>query len=101
MKEYTPWAKHIVESENHPLLGAPLSDYVNRDDVRKALNIPASMPGWNQCMPDDSKFAYHYQYEGSVWIYPILKAYGYQILFFSGDTDGAVPTLGTRRWLTA
>jgi serine carboxypeptidase-like clade 1 len=25
--------------------------------------------------------------------------YGYKILFFSGDTDGAVPTYGTRRWL--
>jgi serine carboxypeptidase-like clade 2 len=26
--------------------------------------------------------------------------YGYKIMFFSGDTDGAVPTLGTRRWIT-
>jgi hypothetical protein len=34
MKEYTPWAKHIVESENHPLLGAYLTEYVNRQDVR-------------------------------------------------------------------
>lgn len=28
-----------------------------------------------------------------------MKQYGYKILFFSGDTDGAVPTYGTRRWL--
>lgn len=25
--------------------------------------------------------------------------YNYKILFFSGDTDGAVPTYGTKRWL--
>ena len=25
--------------------------------------------------------------------------YNYKILFFSGDTDGAVPTFGSRRWI--
>lgn len=47
MKEYTPWAKRVVQSDNHPLLGAPMSDYINREDVREALNIPAEMPGWH------------------------------------------------------
>jgi hypothetical protein len=42
---------------------------------------------------------YAYQYEGSFWIYKVLKQYGYKILFYSGDTDGAVPTYGTRRWI--
>jgi len=46
MKEYTPWAKHIVESPNHPLLGAYLAEYINRADVRRALNIPDEMPAW-------------------------------------------------------
>lgn len=46
MKEYTPWAKHIEDNAAHPLLGDYMSDYVNRPDVRKALNIPTSAPGW-------------------------------------------------------
>ena len=37
--------------------------------------------------------------EGTVWIYPILKNYGYRLMHYSGDTDGAIPTLGTRMWI--
>ena len=47
MKEYTPWVKHFEESPSHPLLGAYLSEYMNRADVRKALNIPTAVPGWD------------------------------------------------------
>jgi hypothetical protein len=28
-----------------------------------------------------------------------LKYAGYRMVFYSGDTDGAVPTYGTKRWL--
>jgi hypothetical protein len=49
MKEYTPWAKHITESPHHPLLGAYLSEYVNRPDVRAALHIPDHIQAWTQC----------------------------------------------------
>lgn len=97
LQEYTPWAKHLLTDTPH-VLGMSLSDYVNKQEVRDALHIPTNMKGWNQCA-NGAGFTYHYQYEGSVWIYPIMKAYNYQILVFSGDTDGAVPTLGTRRWI--
>jgi hypothetical protein len=36
--------------------------------------------------------------EASIWIYPLLRN-KYKIIHFSGDTDGAVPTLGTRLWI--
>lgn len=98
MQEYTPWAKHLLTDTPH-VLGAGLSDYVNSKEVRAALHIPDSVGGWNQCSNGKSPFTYHYQYEGSSWIYPIMKSYPYKILVFSGDTDGAVPTLGTRRWI--
>jgi len=35
----------------------------------------------------------------SQWIYPTLKAKGTRILFYSGDTDGAVPTHGSQMWI--
>jgi hypothetical protein len=37
--------------------------------------------------------------EGSVWIYDILKLYGYQVLFFEGDTDGSISLPGTWNWI--
>jgi carboxypeptidase C (cathepsin A) len=67
--------------------------------VRRALNIPDHVQAWQECN-DDINENYAYQYEGSFWIYKVLKQYGYKILFYSGDTDGAVPTYGTRRWIT-
>ena len=98
MKEYTPWVKHIEENPNHPLLGSYMSTYINRADVRKALHIPVSAPAWQTCNNFINE-NYGYQYEGSFWIYKVLMQYNYKILFFSGDTDGAVPTYGTRRWI--
>jgi serine carboxypeptidase-like clade 2 len=66
--------------------------------VRRALNIPDHVQPWSECNDIISK-KYSYQYEGSFWIYKIMKQYGYKMLFYSGDTDGAVPTFGTRRWI--
>ncbi len=42
---------------------------------------------------------YRLQTEASLWIYKILLQYPYKMLFFSGDTDGAVPTAGSRKWI--
>ncbi len=99
-KEYTPWAKHIVESESHPLLGSFMSDYLNRYEVRRALHIPDTVQAWSSCNNDFQNY-YHYQYEASQWIYKVLKPYGYKMMFFSGDTDGAVATYGSRQWITS
>lgn len=98
MRDYTPWAKHLKDAPNHPLLGDYMSEYANRADVRKALNIPETVQGWETCNEFINE-NYAYQYEGSYWIYKVLLNYNYKILIFSGDTDGAVPTYGTRRWL--
>lgn len=44
MAEYTPWIKKLHSEEyNHPILGAYTTSYLNREDVRSALNIPSSI----------------------------------------------------------
>lgn len=67
---------------------------MNKADTRKAMNIPDSAPAWHACGGSD----YEFQKEGSYWIYHVLR-YHMRILHFSGNTDGAVPTLGTERWI--
>ena len=93
MKEYTPWVPSTPVTERHTL-GDGLSHYLNREDVRKALNIPSKAPAWEQC----SNVDYTMLEKASLWIYKELKN-KYKILKYSGDTDGAVPTIGTERWI--
>lgn len=40
LQEYAPWSKKTLKS---PLLGAYMTDYVNRADVREAMNIPTDV----------------------------------------------------------
>ena len=94
--EYTPWIKHLLSEENDAVTNTFLTDYLNQEDVRTALHIPTDAPGWSMC---SSTLQYHVQEEASLWIYEIMKVNGIRILFYSGDTDGAVPTYGTKRWI--
>lgn len=95
--EYTPWVNNFGNSTAANRVQADfLSDYVNDPKTRNALNIPDFVQTWTQC---SEKINYHLQNEASMWIYPILKANGIKLMFYSGDTDGAVPTFGTKRWI--
>lgn len=77
-----------------------MTGYLNRADVRAALNIPTWVQGYSECN-NPMYPTYQAFREGSIWIYNILKGYtsNYKLLHYSGDTDGAVATLGTRRWI--
>ena len=94
MSEYTPWVKHL-KSSNEVILGDYLSDYMNREDVRKAFHVPTDVQTWEMC---SSSLVYHEQHEASMWIYPILRNQ-YKLMFYSGDTDGAVATYGSKQWI--
>jgi len=56
--------------------------------------MPQGEP-WEHC---SSTLVFHQDFIGAVWAYQELRG-RYRILKYSGDFDGAVPTLGTRRWL--
>jgi hypothetical protein len=57
-------------AEKQPILGDYLSGYMNREDVRAALNIPDSVQTWEMC---STTLDYHEQTEASMWIYTTLK----------------------------
>lgn len=77
-----------------------MTGYLNRADVRAALNIPTWVQGFSDCN-NPMYSTYQAFREGSIWIYNIFLGYSdwYKIMHYSGDTDGAVATLGTRRWI--
>ena len=77
-----------------------MSSYLNRPDVREALNIPYWLPGYNDCS-DAVGATYQTGRESSIWIYNIFRGYSdlYRLFHYSGDTDGAVSSLGTRKWI--
>jgi len=77
-----------------------MTDYLNRADVRGALNIPQSVQAWEGCTTNEN-FTYPFSVEASLWIYTILHRYNYTLMHYSGDTDGVVPTIGTRRWVNS
>jgi hypothetical protein len=94
--EYTPWLKHLVDDKN--LMYTGLTDYLNDAAVREALHIPETAPGWSECSGEIGG-QYQLQQEGSLWIYDVLRLNGIKMLFYSGETDGAVPTYGTKEWI--
>lgn len=94
--EYLPFLKHVVESDNGSVRnGDFLTDYMNREDVREAFNIPSDVQTWEQC---SETLRYNVQDEASMWIYPILRKQA-RLMFYSGDTDGAITTYGSKMWM--
>ena len=112
--EYTPWLykkdfkkapKYLLRDNPHPgppppnplgtcEFGIPYIDWLNSATVREALHIPQSVQKWQSCSDID----YTKNIEASEWIYEILRN-KYKMMVYSGDTDGAVPTYGTLRWM--
>lgn len=100
--ERTPFRKVLKQQAGKAelVLGDDMTSYLNREDVRDALNIPKWVQGFSDC--NNPMYATYQAFrEGSIWIYNILLGYTdlYRIMHYSGDTDGAVATLGTRRWI--
>ena len=101
--DYTPWLQWGQQKKNPKMLGelppctfgSALLDYMNSDAVRRAMNIPDYVQAWDLCK---SGMVYYSQPEASQWIYEALQG-KIKMLHYSGDTDGAVPTVGTQNWI--
>ena len=102
-KDYTPWAFPNLPNKKENLKETPpcvdgeyIIKYLNRAEVRHALNIPDSARAYDMCASDG--FAYDILKIGSQWIYEALRG-KIRMLHYSGDIDGAVPTTGTYNWI--
>eukprot|EP00358_Blepharisma_japonicum_P004314 CAMPEP_0202947164 /NCGR_PEP_ID=MMETSP1395-20130829/10980_1 /ASSEMBLY_ACC=CAM_ASM_000871 /TAXON_ID=5961 /ORGANISM="Blepharisma japonicum, Strain Stock R1072" /LENGTH=417 /DNA_ID=CAMNT_0049648239 /DNA_START=112 /DNA_END=1365 /DNA_ORIENTATION=+ len=75
-----------------------LTQYLNLPNVRTAFHINPSLGAWQEC----TNLNYNVDYtKGSIYLYPTLlnPVNGLRIRFYSGDTDAAVPTIGSRQWI--
>jgi len=99
--DYTPWVESPSDDSNGPippcLFGTPVSDYLNRADIRELLYIPEYLQTWELCT---GNINYSRGPIASQWVYENLVGHSdYRILKFSGDLDGAVPTAGSKDWI--
>jgi carboxypeptidase C (cathepsin A) len=103
--EYTPFLYEGLESGMYGsslppcTFGTPIMSYYSRKDVREAMHIPDSIQDWVLCTTKIT-LEYHRGEKGSQFVYEALNG-KYKMLHFSGDTDGAVPALGTQNWINA
>lgn len=74
-----------------------MTAWLNQNDTKMALNV-VDKP-WEDCnMTMNQNWVI--LDEGSQWIYESLKTSGYiRMMHYSGDTDGVVPTYGTKLWI--
>jgi len=71
--------------------------WYNNATVRTALNIlPQITWDWYMCT---DRCNYTPLPNASYWAYPIILQAGVRAMFYSGDIDGSVPTLGSIRWI--
>ena len=76
-----------------------MSTYLNSDEFKAAFHIKSTSPSpWTDCA--DIKYPV-VKTTGSIDKYTnYLNTKDIDILHYSGDTDGCVPTLGTINWIT-
>jgi len=97
---YAPWMSGMKKAQvSDPCpYQSPLVQYFNNDEVRANLHIPDYVGLWDMC---NNTYNYTASEKGSQWIWEEMKASGqnYRLLKYSGDTDGAVPTIGSEHWI--
>ena len=90
------WNQQKLQGVSNCAPDNSLTMYLNNPKVRNALHINTTVGAWEECADIDYQVDYAL---GSYYLYPTLVQAGLQITLYSGDTDSAVPTIGTRAWL--
>ena len=99
---YTSWREHFGLTDSVPCIDSEgIYSYFNNRTVRAAFHIPTSFTStWEVCSSvlnytiDYTKGSYSLYTSSLLKVNPPLN-----ILIYSGDTDGAVPTVGTMQWI--
>lgn len=103
-REYTPWFYGKQGDSPNDIspctFGIPLIEWANSEKVREQLHIPSKVQAYDLCVGPVDWWGYTMNPIGSQWIWEKLKN-DYRFLKYSGDQDGAVPTLGTLGWINA
>lgn len=92
-----PWLKWKKGAYRVMVDTANLGNWLNQNDTKAALKVENKQ--WMDCNMSMNK-NWLFQPEASQWIYTVLKTSGYiRMMHYSGDTDGVLPTYGTKKWI--
>jgi len=99
LKRYTVGGTEIDAPGAAPCVDSVGAYYfLNNASVRESFHIyPNITTDWFMCTDNCN---YTPNANASFWAYPILLEAGIRIMFYSGDVDGSVPTIGSQRWIT-
>ena len=103
------WKDHVKflrSGFTNDKLGAPpctsasgIDNYLSNSTIQEAYHISPDAFEWAMCT-GSPRVNYTIDYvNGSLYTYRPLINSGIKIMIYSGDVDGAVPTIGTRQWI--
>jgi hypothetical protein len=90
-------------SASDPCADERVSSYLNLPEVRRAMHVsPHASAVWEPCsQPLNDAYSCADTLVSVAPLYKHLVQRGRSVLVYSGDVDGVVPTLATRRWMEA
>lgn len=86
------------------LFGFPQLDaataWLNRADIRKAMGVPAAVGPFTFCNGTvGQQFAGREMMSVAPMYANLMDAHGLRLLFFNGNLDFTIPTIGTEQWM--
>jgi serine carboxypeptidase-like clade 2 len=83
-----------------PCIDLHLTEYLNREDVRKAIHVDDACGTWFEC---SNVLNYNFSMSDAPSMIPyyekFFKQSNYKILIYSGDVDSILPTIGSQEWI--